>query len=105
MNICDFISEIGRESEFVIYNNRIQTSNEYKKEYLERLIKIEELVFVKDNDYGYHSVSTIFNNIELAKLEIRTTNKEDAVINCFNNILREQIILLILSLILLKLHL
>ena len=88
MNICDFISEIGRESEFVIYNNRIQTSNEYKKEYLERLIKIEELVFVKDNDYGYHSVSTIFNNIELAKLEIRTTNKEDAVINCFNNILR-----------------
>lgn len=88
MNICDFVSEIGRESEFVIYNNRIQTSNEYKKEYLERLIKIEELVFVKDNDYGYHSVSTIFNNIELAKLEIRTTNKEDAVINCFNNILR-----------------
>lgn len=88
MNICDFISEIGRESEFVISNNRIQTSNEYKKEYLERLIKIEELVFVKDNDYGYHSVSTIFNNIELAKLEIRTTNKEDAVINCFNNILR-----------------
>ena len=30
MNICDFVSEIGRESEFVIYNNRIQTSNEYK---------------------------------------------------------------------------
>ena len=27
-------------------------------------------------------------NDELAKLEIRTTNKEDAVINCFNNILR-----------------
>ena len=88
MNISDFISELGRESEFVIYDNRMQTKNEYKKEYLERLIKIDELVFVKDNDYGYHAVPTIFNNIELAKLEIRTTNKEDAVINCFNNILR-----------------
>ena len=85
MNICDLVSEIGRESEFVIYNNRMKISNEYKKEYLERLIKIEELVFVKDNDYGYHAVSTIFNNIELAKLEIKTDNKEDVVINCLNN--------------------
>ena len=85
MNICDLVSEIGRESEFVIYNNRMKISNEYKKEYLERLIKIEELVFVKDNDYGYHAVSTIFNNIELAKLEIKTANKEDVVINCLNN--------------------
>ena len=48
MNICDLVSEIGRESEFVIYNNRMKMSNEYKKEYLERLIKIDELVFVKD---------------------------------------------------------
>ena len=85
MNICDLVSEIGRESEFVVYNNRMKISNEYKKEYLERLIKIEELVFVKDNDYGYHAVSTIFNNIELAKLEIKTTNKEDVVIKCLNN--------------------
>ena len=85
MNICDLVSEIERESEFVIYNNRMKISNEYKKEYLERLIKIEELVFVKDNDYGYHAVSTIFNNIELAKLEIKTANKEDVVINCLNN--------------------
>ena len=87
MNICDLVSEIGRESEFVIYNNRMKISNEYKKEYLERLIKIEELVFVKNNDYGYHAVPTIFNNIELAKLEIKTTNKEDVVINCLNNII------------------
>ena len=87
MNICDLVSEIGRESEFVIYDNRMQTSNEYKKEYLERLIKIDELVFVKDNDFGYHAVPTIFNNIELAKLEIKTTNKEDVVINCFHNII------------------
>ena len=85
MNICDLVSEIERESEFVIYNNRMKISNEYKKEYLERLIKIEELVFVKDNDYGYHAVPTIFNNIELAKLEIKTANKEGVVINCLNN--------------------
>lgn len=87
MNICDLVSEIERESEFVIYNNRMKMSNEYKKEYLERLIKIDELVFVKDNDFGYHAVPTIFNNIELAKLEIKTTNKEDVVINCFHNII------------------
>ena len=87
MNICDLVSEIERESEFVIYNNRIGTSNEYKKEYLERLIKIQELVFVKDNDFGYNAVPIIFNNIELAKLEIKTTNKENVVINCINNII------------------
>ena len=45
INIADFVSEIGRESEFIIYDNRMNTSNEYKKEYLERLIKIEELFF------------------------------------------------------------
>ena len=28
MNICDLVSEIGRESEFVIYNNRMKISNE-----------------------------------------------------------------------------
>ena len=87
MNICDLVSEIERESEFVIYNNRMHTSNEYKKEYLERLIKIEELVFVKDNDFGYHAVPIIFNNIEFVKLEIKTTNKEDVVINCLNSII------------------
>ena len=86
-NICDLVTEIERESEFVIYNNRIHTSIEYKKEYLERLIKIQELVFVKDNDFGYNAVPIIFNNIELAKLEIKTTNKEDVVINCLNNII------------------
>lgn len=86
-NICDLVTEIERESEFVIYNNRMHTSNEYKKEYLERLIKIQELAFVKDNDFGYNAVSIIFNNIELAKLEIKTTNKEDVVINCLNNII------------------
>ncbi len=47
INIADFVSEIGRESEFIIYDNRMNTSNEYKKEYLERLIKIEELFFWK----------------------------------------------------------
>lgn len=81
MNICDLISEISRESEFVIYNNRMKSSYEYKKEYLERLIKIEELFFVKDEDYGYHAIPTIFNCIELAKLEIKTTNKKDLVIS------------------------
>ena len=88
MNICDLVIEIGRESEFVIYNNRMKNLNEYKREYLERLIKIDELVFVKDNDFGYHAVPTIFNNIELAKLEIKTSNNEEVVINCLNNIVK-----------------
>lgn len=87
MNICDLVSEIERESEFVIYNNRMKISNEYKKEYLERLIKIQELVFVKDNDFGYNALPIIFNNIELAKLEIKTANKEDVVINYIKNII------------------
>lgn len=88
MNINDLITEITRESEFIIYNNRIKISNEYKKEYLERLIKIEELVFVKEDDFGYNAVQIIFNYIELAKLEILTTNKEDTVFNCFDNIIK-----------------
>lgn len=86
MNICDLVSEIGRESEFVIYDNRMNVSDEYKKEYLERLIKINELVFVKDNDYGYHAVPTIFNYIELTKLEIKKTNRKEIVKNYFVNI-------------------
>ena len=88
MNICELMSEIGREAEFIIYDNRMKMSSEYKKEYLERLIKINELIFVKDNDFGYHAVPTIFNNIELAKLEFKTTNKEDVIIKCFGNIER-----------------
>lgn len=51
LNISDFFEEVVRESEFIIYNNRINVSNEYKKEYLDRLIRIEELLYVKDNDY------------------------------------------------------
>lgn len=59
---------------------------EYRKEYLKRLVKIGEIVFIKDNDYGYHAVQTIFNYLELVKLEIITTNKVDTVINYLNNI-------------------
>ena len=75
-NIVELIDEIVRESEFVIYGNRMNLSNEYKKEYLERLVKIKELVYVKDDDYSYDAVSTIFLYIELAKLEIETNNSQ-----------------------------
>ena len=86
MNICDFVNEIERESEFIIYNNRMNLSCEYRKEYLKRLIIIQEMVFIKDGDYGYNVIPTIFNYIELAKLEIITSNKEEIVEKCFNNI-------------------
>ena len=86
MNICDLVSEIVRESEFIIYDNRLKVSKEYKKEYLEKLVKIEELMFVKDNDYGYHAVPIIFNYLELIKLEIETSNREELIKYYFNNI-------------------
>lgn len=85
-NISEFIDEIVRESEFIIYDNRLNLSNDYKKEYLERLIKIKELVYVKDGDYGYDAVSTIFNYIELAKLEIKTTNNKQKVLSYLNEV-------------------
>lgn len=79
MNVSEFMTEIMRESEFIIYDNRIKMSNEYKKEYLERSIKIEELFFVKDGDYGYDAIPIIFSYIKLAKLEIITTNSDNLV--------------------------
>lgn len=88
INIDDFISEIGRESEFIIYDNRMKTSNEYKKEYLERLIKIEELFFVKDDDYGYHAIPLIFEYIKLARLEIVINNNEELVRSYLLNIIK-----------------
>lgn len=85
-NISDFFSEINRESEFIIYDNRMNTTAAYKKGYLERLVKIEELLFVKDNDYGYESVPLIFNYIKLIKLEINTTNNEKLIKEYLNRI-------------------
>lgn len=86
MNISDFISEIIRESEFVIYDNRVKTPDEYKKEFLERLIKIEELFFVKDEDYGYDATPIIFNYLKLMKLEIKTTNSKELIKNYLINV-------------------
>ena len=88
MNISDLVSEIERESEFIIYNNRLKLSDEYKKEYIERLVNIEELFFVKDNDYGYNAIPMIFNYIKLVKLEIATTNKENIVTNYLVKIIK-----------------
>jgi len=87
-NISSFVDEIVRESEFVNnkFNDDYKLSNEYKKEYLERLIKLEEIVFVKDNDYGYNGVSILFNYIELAKLEIKTNDDNDKVNNYLSEI-------------------
>ena len=86
-NIGEFIDEIIRESEKIIRNNNTNLTDEYKKEYLERLIKIEELVFVKDNDYGYNAISIIFDYIELTKLEIRTTNNKNKVLSYFKEMI------------------
>lgn len=61
----------------------IVISEKYKENYIE---------CAKSLTHEYRHVFQIYYanlvNDELAKLEIRTTNKEDAVINCFNNILR-----------------
>ena len=86
LNISDFFEEVVRESEFIIYNNRINVSNEYKKEYLDRLIRIEELLYVKDNDYGYSAMTNIFNYIELMKLEVITTNNQGYIVEYLSKI-------------------
>lgn len=85
-NISIFIDEILRESEFITYNNRIETPNEYKKGFLERLVNVIKSLCVNDDDYGYYAVSLIFNYIELAKLEIMTTNDKEKVLNYFKEI-------------------
>lgn len=85
-NIVEFTNEISREIEWIIYDNRIKTSNEYKKEILERIIEIEKLIFIKNNDYGYNGITFIFNYIELMKLEIKTTNCKEKVLNYLEEI-------------------
>ena len=37
--------------------------NEVEKEIIERLVNIQKLVFENENDYGYNSVSILFNGI------------------------------------------
>lgn len=86
INTSDFISEIVREAEFIIYDNRMTTSIEYKKRYLEKLVKIEELICVEDDDYGYDAIPIIFNYIALLKLEIKLTNKKDIINDYFMKI-------------------
>lgn len=83
-NASEFINEIVREAELIM--NRITLSNEYKKEYLDRLIKLEEVFFVFDEDYGSSAVSIIFNYFELIKLENKTTNDKEKVLEYFNKI-------------------
>lgn len=85
-NISAFTNEIVRESEWVIHNNRMNLSDEYKKEFLERLVRIEELVFIEEEDYGYEAIPIIFNYIHLAKLEIRTTNHQATILEYFNKL-------------------
>jgi hypothetical protein len=74
INISDLVNEILREVELVMNDQKEIYSNEYKKEILERLVNIQKLVFEKENDYGYNSVSILFNIIGLIKLEIKTKN-------------------------------
>ena len=87
-NVGEFVGEIMRESEKILYDNGMNNSNIYKKEYLERLIKVSELIFVKDGDFGYNAVPIIFYYIELLKLEIQTTCDNDKILSYFNNLNR-----------------
>ncbi len=84
-NTFEFISEINREAEFVIFNNRLNLPIEYRKEYLEKIIKINEVLF-EENDYGYDVSTYIFNNIGLARMIIETTNEESKILECFRKI-------------------
>lgn len=71
-----------------IVTNTIKHSN--------KIVKIAENILEKstNNNIRINATQCLIDlysqmdNIEMAKLEIKTTNKEDAVINCFNNILR-----------------
>ncbi len=64
--------------------------------YSNKIVKIAENILEKstNNNIRINATQCLIDlysqmdNIEMAKLEIKTTNKEDAVINCFNNILR-----------------
>ncbi len=84
-NTFNFISEITRESEFVIYGNRLNLSAMDKRKYLEKIIKLNEVLF-DDFDYGYDVAGHIFNNIELASLIIKTTNEENDILKCFEKV-------------------
>ena len=81
INISDLVNEILREVELVMNDQKEVYSNEYKKEIIERLVNIQKLVFENENDYGYNSVSILFNIIGLIKLEIKTTNVKDKVLD------------------------
>lgn len=83
-NASEFINEIVHEAELIM--NRITLSNEYKKEYLERLIKLEEVFFVSDEDYGSGALSIIFNYFELIKLENKSTNENEKILEYFKKI-------------------
>lgn len=83
-NIGKFISEIERELEIVM--SRAKLSNEYKKECLERLIQLEKVVYVKEEDYGSSALSIIFNYFNLIKLEVKTTNDKEKVLEYLKEI-------------------
>ena len=87
---CLIVEELEIKFDKIIDDSRlypkeglIVISEKYKENYIE---------CAKSLTHEYRHVFQIYYanlvNDELAKLEIRTTNKEDAVINCFNNILR-----------------
>lgn len=85
-NTSEFINEIMRESEKVLFDNGINCSNVYKKEYLERLIQVSELIFVKDGDFGFNAVPFIFYYIELLKLEIKTSCDNNKIVSYLKNL-------------------
>ena len=104
-NLVQLYSQMGNEKMAELYSKQLpndlsliknimdtrylkekKTSIEYKKRYLEKLVKIEELICVEDDDYGYDAIPIIFNYIALLKLEIKLTNRQDIINDYFMKI-------------------
>ncbi len=82
-NTLEFISEISREAEHIIFNPLF--SLEYRKSYLEKVMKLNEMLN-GDDDYGYNVSYCIFTNITYARMITQTSNNKEEVYECFNKI-------------------
>lgn len=82
-NTFEFISEISREAEHIINNPAF--SLDFRKSYLEKVMKLNEILY-EDDDYGYDVAYYIFTNIIYARMTIQTTNNQEKVFECFTKI-------------------
>lgn len=85
-NIEDFKAEILRELEFVLNDNRVKTTTLYKKNLLDKVIDMINVLSVSEDDYGYDATFLIFSYIKLAELNIELGNND--VDDIINNIIK-----------------